>query len=282
MVARAQAEESLETDGRGDGVELGLNGKRALVTASSRGIGKACALEFAREGADVVICARGTDALAATRDAIAGETGRKVVAVTTDLSFGAQIEELIERTRSELGGLDILVTNAGGPPSGQFMDFDDEAWMKAVSLNLMSVVRLNRAAIPMMREAGGGAIVNLTSISVKEPIKGLVLSNSIRAGVVGLSKTLANELGPDGIRVNVVCPGYTATDRMTELMTARAEREGKSYDDIAAGFYGSVPLGTFGEPADIARMVAFLASDAANYVTGVTVQVDGGAVRGLL
>ncbi|MCK4914640.1 MAG: SDR family NAD(P)-dependent oxidoreductase, partial [Candidatus Eisenbacteria sp.] len=137
-------------------MELGLNGKRALVTASSQGIGKACALEFAREGADVVICARGTDVLAATRDAIAGETGRKVVAVTTDLSFGTQIEELIERTRSELGGLDVLVTNAGGPPSGQFMDFDDEAWMKTVSLNLMSVVRLNRAAVPMMREAGGG------------------------------------------------------------------------------------------------------------------------------
>jgi len=263
-------------------MELGLNGKRALVTAASRGIGKACALELAREGADVVICARGADALAATRDAIAGETGRKVVAVTTDLSFGAQIEELMERTRAELGGLDVLVTNAGGPPSGQFMDFDDEAWMKAVSLNFMSVVRLNRAAIPMMREAGAGAIVNLTSISAKEPIKGLVLSNSIRAGVVGLSKTLANELGPDGIRVNVVCPGYTATDRMTELMTARAEREGKSYDDIATGFYASVPLGTFGQPADIARMVAFLASDAADYITGVTVQVDGGAVRGLL
>jgi 3-oxoacyl-[acyl-carrier protein] reductase len=263
-------------------MELGLNGKRALVTASSRGIGKACALELAREGADVVICARDTDALETTRDAITRETGRKVVAVTTDLSFGARIAELMERTRAELGGLDVLVTNAGGPPSGQFMDFDDEAWMKAVSLNLMSVVRLNRAAITMMREAGGGAIVNLTSISVKEPIKGLVLSNSIRAGVVGLSKTLANELGPDGIRVNVVCPGYTATDRMTELMTARAEREGKSLDEIAAGFHDSVPLGKFGKPVDIARMVAFLASDAADYITGVTVQVDGGAVRGLL
>jgi 3-oxoacyl-[acyl-carrier protein] reductase len=263
-------------------MELGLNGKRALVTASSQGIGRACALELAREGADVVICARGTDALVAARDEIAGETGRKVVAVTADLSFGAQIEELIERTRAEFGGLDVLVTNAGGPPSGQFMDFDDEAWMKAISLNLMSVVRLNRAAISVMREAGSGAIVNLTSISAKEPVKGLVLSNSIRAGVVGLSKTLANELGPDGIRVNVVCPGYTATDRMTELMTARAEREGKSYDDIADGFHDSVPLGTFGEPVDIARMVAFLASDAANYVSGVTVQVDGGAVRGLL
>ena len=263
-------------------MELGLKGKRALVTASSRGIGKACALELAREGADLVICARGAEALEAARAEIAGETGVKVVAVPADLSFGAQIEELIDRTRSELGGIDVLVTNAGGPPSGNFMDFDDEAWMKAVALNLMSVVRLNRAVVPMMREAGEGSIVNLTSISVKEPIKGLVLSNSVRAGVVGLSKTLANELGPDGIRVNVVCPGYTATDRMTELMTARAEREGKSYDEIAAGFYASVPLGEFGKPSDIARMVAFLASDAAGYVTGVTVQVDGGAVRGLL
>ena len=263
-------------------MELGLKGKRALVTAASKGIGRACALELAREGAGVVICARGTDALEEARDAIAGETGSRVVAVAADLSFGAEIEHLMERTREELGGLDVLVTNAGGPPSGMFMDFDDEAWMKAVVLNLMSVVRLNRAAVTVMREAGGGSIVNLTSISVKEPIKGLVLSNSVRAGVVGLSKTLANELGPDGIRVNVVAPGYTATDRMTELMTARAEREGKSYEDIAAGFYASVPLGEFGEPADIARMVAFLASDAAGYVTGVTVQVDGGAIRGLL
>jgi 3-oxoacyl-[acyl-carrier protein] reductase len=146
----------------------------------------------------------------------------------------------------------------------------------------MSVVRLNRAAVDVMRRAGGGAIVNLTSISVKEPIKGLVLSNAVRAGVAGLSKTLANELGPEGIRVNVVCPGYTATDRMTELMSARAEREGRSYDEIAAGFYESVPLGRFADPADIARMVTFLASDAAAYVNGITVQVDGGTVRGLL
>ena len=263
-------------------MDLGLKDKRALVTASSQGIGRACALELAREGADVVVCARGEETLEATRAAIADETGRKVVAVTADLSFGAQIEELIERTVAELGGIDVLVTNAGGPPSGHFMDFDDEAWMKAVALNLMSVVRLNRAVVPMMRKQGGGAIVNLTSISVKEPIKGLVLSNSIRAGVVGLSKTLANELGADGIRVNVVCPGHPAPDRMTELMTARAERDGTSYDEIAAVFHDSVPLGSFGEPSDIARMVAFLASEAAGYVTGVTVQVDGGAVRGLL
>ena len=261
---------------------LGLRGKRALVTASSQGIGRACALELSREGAEVVICARTEETLKATRDEIAGETGGRVIAIPTDLSFGAEIDELMKQVRSQLGGLDVLVTNAGGPPSGHFMDFDDEAWMKAVTLNLMSVVRLNRAAIDMMRESGGGSIVNLTSISVKEPIKGLVLSNAVRAAVVGLSKTLANELGPEGIRVNVVCPGYTATDRMTDLMTARAEREGRSFDEIAAGFYGSVPLGRFAEPADQARMVAFLASDAAAYVTGVTVQVDGGTVRGLL
>ena len=263
-------------------MDFALKDKVALVTASSKGIGRACALELAREGADVVICARGQEALGAARDEIAAETGRKVLAVTTDLSFGAQIEELITRVRDEMGGIDVLVTNAGGPPSGTFMDFDDEAWMKAVALNLMSVVRLNRAAIPMMKERGGGSIVNLTSISVKEPIKGLILSNAIRAGVVGLAKTLANEMGADNIRVNVVCPGYTATGRMKELMSARAERESRSYDDVAAGFYESVPLGKFAEPADIARMVAFLSSDAAKYVTGVTVQVDGGVVRGLL
>jgi 3-oxoacyl-[acyl-carrier protein] reductase len=182
----------------------------------------------------------------------------------------------------EFGAVHALVTNAGGPPSGRFENFDDAAWEKAVALNLMSVVRLNRAVVPIMREAGGGSIVNLASISVKEPIRGLVLSNAVRAAVAGLSKTLATELGLDRIRVNVVCPGYTATDRMKELMSARATREGKPYDEIARSFHESVPLGRFAEPADIARMVAFLVSDAAAYVTGVTVQVDGGAVKGLL
>jgi 3-oxoacyl-[acyl-carrier protein] reductase len=205
-----------------------------------------------------------------------------VAAVRADLTSNDDIDALIASAVRELGRIDVLVTNAGGPPSGPFMDFDDEPWERAFTLNLMSVVRLNRAVVPIMREAGGGSIVNLTSVSVKEPLKGLVLSNAIRAAVVGLSKTLANELGPDGIRVNVVCPGFTATDRMTELIDARAKREGKSFDEIAAGYYASVPLGSFAEPADIARMVTFLASDAAKYVTGVTVQVDGGFVKGLL
>lgn len=262
-------------------MDLGLAGKTALVTASSQGIGKACALELARAGADVVICARGLEKLEATRDEITRETGRKVVAVRADLNSKDDIATLIAAAR-ELGKIEVLVTNAGGPPSGPFMDFEDEPWERAFTLNLMSVVRLNRAVVPLMREAGGGSIVNLTSVSVKEPLKGLVLSNAIRAAVVGLSKTLANELGPDGIRVNVVCPGFTATDRMTELIGARARREGRAFEEVAAGYYASVPLGRFAEPADIARMVAFLASDAARFVTGVTVQVDGGFVKGLL
>ncbi|MFH1502675.1 MAG: SDR family oxidoreductase [Candidatus Eisenbacteria bacterium] len=263
-------------------MEFGLKGKRALVTASSMGIGRACALALSREGADVAICARGLDALESAGKTIRSETGGRVVAIGADLSYGSQVDSLVEQALKELGGLDVLVTNAGGPPSGQFMDFDDEAWMKAVTLNLMSVVRLMRAVVPAMRDAGGGSIVNLASVSVKEPLKGLVLSNAVRAAVVGLSKTAANELGPEGIRVNVVCPGFTATDRMTELIAARAASEGKSEDEVAAGMYASVPLGSFGEPADIARTVTFLASDAAKYVTGVTVQVDGGFVKGLL
>jgi 3-oxoacyl-[acyl-carrier protein] reductase len=263
-------------------MELGLMGKTALVTASSQGIGRACALELARNGADVVVCARREDVLEATRDDIAGETGARVVAVRADLASEEDIDALLARTIRELGRIDVLVTNAGGPPSGIFMDFDDGAWTRAVELNLMSVVRLNRGVVPTMRESGGGSIVNLASVSVKEPLKGLVLSNAIRSGVVGLSKTLANELGPDNIRVNVVCPGFTATDRMAELIDARAKREGKTPEEISSGYYASVPLGRFAEPADIARMVAFLASDAAGYVTGVTVQVDGGFVKGLL
>jgi 3-oxoacyl-[acyl-carrier protein] reductase len=262
-------------------MDFGLTGKAALVTASSQGIGKACALELARAGADVIICARGQEKLEATRDEIVEETGREVLAVRADLNSRDDIAALIAAAR-ELGEIKVLVTNAGGPPSGLFMDFDDEPWEQAFTLNLMSVVRLNRAVVPLMRVAGGGSIVNLTSVSVKEPLRGLVLSNAIRAAVVGLSKTLANELGPDGIRVNVVCPGFTATDRMTELIGARAQREGRPFDEVAAGYYASVPLGRFAEPADIARMVTFLASDAAKFVTGVTVQVDGGFVKGLL
>jgi len=263
-------------------MEFGLKGRRALVTASSLGIGRACALELSREGADVVISARGRERLEATADDIAQETGGRVESVVCDLTDPTQIDALVEAAIAAMGGIDVLVTNAGGPPSGQFMDFDDEIWMDAVRLNLMSVVRLMRAVVPGMTRSGGGSIVNLTSVSVKEPLKGLVLSNAVRAGVVGLSKTAANELGPQGIRVNVVCPGFTATGRMKDLIAARAKREGRTEDDISEEFYSSVPLGSFAEPADIAKTVTFLASDAAKYVTGVTVQVDGGFVKGLL
>ena len=259
-----------------------LRGKKALVTASSHGIGRACALELARGGADVAICARTEGPLETARDEIAEETGRRIVAVTADLTSEPDIASLVAATLDAFGTIDVLVTNAGGPPSGPFMDFDDGTCMRAVELNLMSVVRLNRTVIPIMREAGGGSIVNLTSVSVKEPLVGLVLSNSVRAAVVGLSKTLANEHGPDGVRVNVVCPGFTATGRMKELISARAEREGREYDEVASGYYASVPLGRFAEPEEIAKAVAFLASDDARYVTGTTVQVDGGFVKALL
>lgn len=263
-------------------MDLGLKDRVAIVAAASQGLGKACARELAREGARVVICARHADPLAATAAEIQAETGAEVTWLAVDLTDPAQIRHLADETLRRYGRIDVLVTNNGGPPAGYFDEFDDEAWFKAHQLTLMSAVRLIRAVLPAMRAQGWGRIVNITSVSVKQPLDNLLLSNVYRPGVVGLAKTLSAQVAAEGITINNVAPGYTRTDRVLELAEARAAKEGKAVDEVLAGITAGFPTQRMGEPEELAALVAFLASERASYITGATIQVDGGYVKGLL
>jgi len=260
-------------------MELGLSGKRALVAAASRGLGKAIALRLAEEGVEVAICARGLSKLEETAKEIEKATGAEVLAVQADLSDYGDIKRLVSLVEGEFGGIDILVSNAGGPPSGPFMELSDAQWEGAFRLTLMSAVRLAREAIPGMIARRWGRVVFSTSVSVKQPIENLVLSNSLRLAVIGLAKSLANELAGYNITVNSVCPGATATARLEELIEAQAAREGISYEEARRRWLEDIPMGRLGRPEELADLVAFLASERAGYITGTAIQVDGGAVR---
>ncbi len=263
-------------------MDLGLKNKTALVAASSKGLGRACAHALSAEGAKVAICARDEKALRAAADEIARATGNEVLAVPADLTHARDCERAVKETADFFGTLHVLVTNNGGPPAGYFFDFDDNAWYRAVDLTLMSVVRLIRAAVPSMRRQKWGRIINIASVSVKEPLDNLILSNALRAGVVGLARTLANQLAADGITVNNVLPGYILTDRVKSLAQTQAKAQGKSPDEILAGFAAPVPLGRIGRPEELAAVVAFLASEQAAYVNGASILVDGGRYKGLM
>jgi len=263
-------------------MDLGLRGKVALVAASSRGLGRAAARELAREGARVAICARTGEELETTAQQIREETGEEVLAVQADLTQAADVSRLVAQVEEQFGQIDILVTNAGGPPGGSFDDFDDGAWEAAWELTLMSAVRLIRAVLPGMKARRWGRIVNITSVSVKQPMQDLLLSNAYRTAVVGMAKTLANELAPLGITVNNVCPGWTLTDRVRELVQRRAEQEGKPFDEALKAVATEIPMGRVGRPEELAALIAFLASERAAYITGTSIPVDGGYVRGLL
>jgi 3-oxoacyl-[acyl-carrier protein] reductase len=262
-------------------LDLGLKDKVAVCAAASKGIGKAVAEVFAREGAKLAICARSPEALNETAKSIENETGTPVFAKTCDVSDAAAIKEFIAETAGKFGRIDTLFVNAGGPKPGTFDDMSDEDFQAAVDLNLMSTVRLIRETLPHIPKAGG-SIVILTSVSVKQPIPGLLLSNTVRLGVVGLAKTLANELGPRGIRINVVGPGFTDTERSRSLLATRAKQQGKSEEQVWAEQAARAPLGRIGEPVEVGNLVAFLASDAASYITGTTIMVDGGLYAGSL
>jgi 3-oxoacyl-[acyl-carrier protein] reductase len=257
-------------------MDLGLSGLRALVTGASRGLGFATAEALAAEGVRVALNSRSVDKL---REA-AGRLGG--VAVAADITEPGAAERVVAETVESLGGLDILITNAGGPPSGAFESFDDSAWEKALDLSLMSHVRLIRAALPHLRRSQAAAVLTITSYSVKQPIPNLVLSNSIRAATVGLTKTLALELGKDGIRFNSILPGWTETERVTELMTFRAGQNGTTVDEEIRKQMAESPLGRMARPDEFAKPAVFLVSPAASYITGVMLTVDGGMVKGTL
>lgn len=263
-------------------MDLGLTGRAALVTGASTGLGRAVAERLAREGADVVVAARSPAPLEAVAAEIARDTGRRVAPFAGDVRAPEFCKGAVEHAVAQFGRLDVLVANAGGPPPGDAEDFGPEAYRDALELNLMSTVQLVLAAIPHMRKNRWGRIVAITSVSVKQPIPGLVLSNTARPGVVGFVKSLSRELASDGILCNVAAPGYVATDRLTSLFAARAEAEGATTEAIREKVASGVPLGRIGEPAEFAAAVAFLASEAASYVTGHTLQIDGGLVQGLL
>lgn len=265
-------------------MNLGLGGRVAAVAAGSKGLGRACAEALAREGAAVSICARGEEALRATVDEIValGGTARGSVA---DVSVAADCERFVRETVEELGRLDVLVCSSGGPPIGSALAFGDGDFRSAFDQNLLSAVRLARAAVPHMRANGWGRIVVIASYTVKQPLDGFVLSNTARAGVAGFAKTLASELAPEGITVNVVAPGPIRTDRILALARARAAAEGaEGIDEQEAlrALKSPIPMGRLGRPDELAAVVTFLAGEPASFVTGTTIQVDGGTVRSLL
>lgn len=263
-------------------MDLGLKDRAALVTGASKGLGRAVAERLAMEGADVVVNSRSAAALETTAAEIARASGRRVLSVAGDVADEAFCAHLVERAASALGRLDILIANAGGPPPGGVDDFTPEAYRKAVDLNLMSTVQLTLAALPEMRRNGWGRIVAITSVAVKQPVKDLLLSNTARPGVVGFIKSISRDLAAEGILCNVAAPGFIHTARVESLLATQAEARGTSREAVLETIAADIPAGRVGRPEEFANGVVFLASEAASYITGHTMQIDGGLVQGLL
>ena len=262
-------------------MDLGLRGKVALVGGSSRGLGYACARRLAEEGASVVLCARTAEDVERATEEIRTATGAETLAVAADLSTLDGPERFVRSALERFGHVDVLVHNTGGPPPGDFFAHDDASWQSAFELLLLSAVRTYRLVLPSMRQRRWGRIVNITSVTVKEPWTDLILSNVFRTGLVSLAKTLSRPLAPEGILIHNVCPGSFRTERSRELLTRRAEESARTLEEVMAEAASEVPIGRIGAPEELANLVAFLCSERASYITGVTIQVDGGRISSL-
>lgn len=263
-------------------MDLGLRGKVALVAGSSRGLGRAVAEELAREGCVLVLCSRDANAIQSVAREIASDAGGDALPVGANLSDPDDIERLLRTAQDRFGRIDILVTNTGGPPAGPFESHSQNAWHAAIAQNLDSVLNLVRGVLPQMKQRQWGRIVNITSIAVKQPVDGLILSNSVRAAVTGFARTLANEVAGDGITVNNVMPGYTRTERLVQLAEHNAQSSGTDVEEAYAAWEREIPMHRLGEPEELAALVAFLASQRASYITGTSIPVDGGWIRALV
>jgi len=263
-------------------MDLGIEGKLALVTGASRGLGYSAAEALGREGARLAIASRSEENIRAAAERLRESSNAEVAPLVADVGHEDAIQSLVRAVRTDLGPIDILVCNAGGPPPGPVLDHGEEAWRDALELNLLSAVRLCRLVAPKMAEQGWGRILLITSVAVRNPIDGLGLSNAARAGATGFAKTLARELAPRGVTVNCLCPGYTRTERLDELAAVIAEREEIAREMVFERWTSIIPAGRLGEPGELGALAAFLASDRAGYITGTSIAVDGGADRGLL
>ncbi len=262
-------------------MELGLKGKVAFVAAASRGLGRAIAEELAQEGASLILCARNQQSLDETCEAIRQQSGAAVLGISADLAVAEDVERAVTAGLQRFSRIDIVVTNIGGPPAGVFETLTRQMWEAATRQLLMSVVELTRLVLPGMKERRWGRILNITSIAVKQPVQNLMLSNSLRAAVTGMARTLATEVAPYGITVNNLLPGYTRTERVEQLAQTIAAREGVSPQEVQSRWEAEIPMQRLGEPQEFAALAAFLASERASYITGSSIAVDGGWIRSL-
>lgn len=263
-------------------MDLGLRGKVAIIAGGSQGLGKAVAMEMTREGAKVAIGALDDPELPKAVEEIHAATGGEVFGIPVDVTNAEQAKNFIRKSIDHFGTVDILINNAGGPPSKTFLEIDEDLWQFGVKLNLMSTIIMTREAVPAMMEKRWGRIINMTSVAVKQPIDGLILSNTVRSGVIGLAKTLSNELATYNITVNNVCPGYTMTERVRKLAIVTAEKQGTTPEAVIKGWESEVPMRRMGTPEEFAALVTFLASERASYITGASIQIDGGYYKGVM
>ncbi len=263
-------------------MNLGIKGKSAIVCGASQGLGRACAEALAGEGVNLVLCSREFDKIFATARSISETFGGDIVPIAADISLAESPDKIVKEALKKFGSIDILVNNTGSPASGMFDEVGDTEWENAFHLILMSAVRMSRAVLPYMTREGWGRIINLASISVKQPIPGLLLSNSLRNAVVGMAKTLSCEVAPHGVLINTIAMGYFDTARLSDIIKSRAMDSGISFEDARENLESAIPLGRIGKPEELAWLVAFLASERASYITGATIQIDGGMFAGIM